>query len=114
MKVIKAVFLTVVLALVTACANQPIEQQLTVAATVHASTTRAVTAALDAEAITSRDAGRYFELATNASEILNSARDLKDSDPSTAEGKVKLVDGILKELQDFLLQELKEKANDAK
>src|SRR5687768_5687967 len=103
MKVLRvALLVAVALVLTVGCASQPIEQQLTVAAAIHAGTTRSVTAALDAEIITSNDAGKYYELAVTASEILNSARDLKDSDPTTAQGKIELVNGVLKELEAFL------------
>lgn len=92
--------------LLTACATGGIDQQLTTGARIHAAATRSVAGALDAHVITSKDAEAYGAIATTSSEILDSARDLKDIDPKTAEGKVQLANGFLKELQDFLVKQL--------
>lgn len=92
--------------LLTACAVGSIDQQLATGARIHAAATRSVTGALDAHIISSKDAESYNDLAVNSSEILDSARDLKDIDPKTAEGKVQLANGILKELQEFLVKQL--------
>jgi hypothetical protein len=92
--------------LLTACAVGSIDQQLATGARIHAAATRSAASALDAHVITSRDAEAYRAIATTSSEILNSARDLKDIDPKTAEGKVQLANGFLRELQEFLVKQL--------
>lgn len=91
--------------LLAGCATN-IDQKLATGARIHAAATRSVTGALDAHLISSKEAEAYNALAVNSSEILDSARDLKDIDPETAEGKVQLANGILKELQDFLVKQL--------
>lgn len=91
--------------ILTGCATN-IDRQLATGARIHATATRSVTGALDAHMIGSKDAEAYNALAVNSSAILDSARDLKDIDPKTAEGKVQLANGILKELQDFLVKYL--------
>lgn len=87
------------------CATN-IDQQLSTGAQIHAAATRSVAGAVDAHIVSSKDAEAYQEIAVNASEILDSARDLKDIDPKTAEGKIQLANGILRELQDFLIKQL--------
>jgi hypothetical protein len=101
--------LFLVLLLLAGCASQPIETQLNTGAQVLAGANRSVASALDAHMITSNDATHYQGIALHANAILNSARDLKDSDPTTAEGKIKLVNDIIRELQDYLVSLLEKK-----
>lgn len=95
------------LLILTGCATN-IDRDLATGARIHAVATRSVTGALDAHLISSKDAEAYNALAVNSSAILDSARDLKDIDPKTAEGQVQLANGILKELQDFLIKYLEQ------
>jgi len=93
------------LLILAGCAHN-IDRELATGARIHAAATRSVTGALDAHIISSEDAEAYNALAISSSEILDSARDLKDIDPTTAAGKVQLANGILKELQEFLVKQL--------
>jgi hypothetical protein len=106
----RKLFLVPILALLlVGCASQSIEQELNTGAQIHAAATRSVRTALDGHLISSKDAEAYQAIAVNSSAILDSAKDLKDSDPSTAEGKVKLANDILAELQAYLVKIIQEK-----
>lgn len=105
----KLLLIPLIALLLVGCATQDIEQQLNTGAQIHAAATRSVAGALDAQVITSKDAETYQAIAVNSSAILDSAKDLKDSDPSTAEGKIKLANDILAELQQFLVKQLEKK-----
>lgn len=88
---------------ITGCAS--FDARLKTAADIHATTTRSVTNALDAQLISSRDAEAYQEIAVNSSYILDSARTLKDTDIQSAEAKLDLANKILLELHKYLLKE---------
>lgn len=92
--------------LLVGCAT--FDQRLNTTVQIHTATTRSVTSALDSHLITSKDAEAYERIASSSSAILDSARDLKDSDPTTADGKLKLANDILTELRDFLLSQEKQ------
>lgn len=99
----RKLFLLPFLLILAACAS--FDARLKTAADIHAATTRAVTRALDAQLISSRDAEAYQEIAVNSSYMLDSARALKDSDVATAEAKLDLANRILSELHKYLLEQ---------
>lgn len=102
----KLLLVPILVLLLAGCATQSIEAQLNTGARIHAAATRSVAGALEAHVISSKDAEAYQAIAVNSSAILDSAKAIKDSDPSTAEGKVKLANDILAELQQFLVKQL--------
>jgi hypothetical protein len=88
--------------LLAACATPQFDARLKMAYDIHTATTQSVTAALDAQLISSRDAEAYRDIAQNARLVLDSARELKDVDTETAEGKLRLAEQILLQLQAYL------------
>lgn len=94
-------YLVAMLAVLAGCAN--FDTKLNTAAQIHAGATRSVATSLDAQLISSKDAEAFQVIAVKSSEILDSARELKDSDPKTAEGKLNLASAILTELNNYLL-----------
>lgn len=94
------IFVTFMVLALCGCAN--FDARLNTAAQIHAATTRSVSQSLDAHMISSKDAEAYQAIAVNSSHILDSARELKDTDPTTAEGKLNLASQILGELNKYL------------
>lgn len=78
------------------------EQRLKITIDTHTAVTRTVTAALNAQLISSKDAEAYNKLAVGAREVIDGAVVLKDSDVSSAEGQLQLANDILVELQQYL------------
>lgn len=78
------------------------EQRLKITIDTHTAVTRTVTAALNAQLISSKDAEAYNKIAVGAREVIDAAVVLKDSDVSSAEGQLHLANDILIELQQYL------------
>lgn len=104
MKTLVCKFIPAVLALAVLAGCASFEARLKTAYDVHTATTQSVTTALDARVISSEDAVAFQEIAVNSRLMLDSARALKDSDIDSAEGKLKLANDILLEIQAYLVR----------
>lgn len=102
MKRQSALSLFAFLLVLAGCAN--FDTKLNTAARIHAAATRSVASSLDAHLITSKDAEAYQGIAVQSSHILDSAKELKDTDPKTAEEKLNLANSILAQLNAFLVR----------
>lgn len=102
MKTLVCRFIPALLALAVLCGCASFDARLKTAYDVHTATTQSVTTALDARVISSEDAIAFQEIAVNSRLVLDSARALKDSDIDSAEGKLKLANDILLEIQAYL------------
>lgn len=102
MKTLACRFIPALLALAVLAGCASFDARLKTAYDVHTATTQSVTAALDAQLITSDDALAFREIAVNSRLVLDSARAVKDTDIESAEGKLKLAEQILIELQSYL------------
>lgn len=78
------------------------DQQLAEAYGVHTAVVNATATALTAGAITSADAGQVQVLAVQSRLLLDSAKALEGTDPSTAAGKLALATSVLTQIQTYL------------
>lgn len=85
------------------------DARLKTAYDIHTATTHSVTTALDARLIPSDDAIAFREIAVNSRLVLDSARAVKDTDAESAEGKLRLAEQILVQLQVYLQRQESER-----
>lgn len=81
----------------------PFERRLQLAVDTHAEVTRQVTAALDAQQISSKVAMDYLELAEGSRKVLDEARALQGVDLSSADAQLRLANDLLLRLRAYLI-----------
>ncbi|SRR6266481_4547483 len=105
---IKKGWLALPLLLLVACAQlglqpaQTTDQKIAYAYGVHTAVLETASAEITAKQLTPREGNQILQLADQSRVLLDSAKDLANSDATTAQGKLILATGILTQLQTYL------------